>query len=338
MLAGNSYKIEFKVGGNDKSEWFPVSMVTLETLAEEIKRKQKAKVNIARKKNTKQDVNEKMNFSSTPGNPQKDYADENTNGIFSENKILQDEDNVQYDFRKTIVEKDEKKIKTKGEKKENQLFSNLQKQLRERNLKLVNVRGDGNCFFRPIAHQLYGDESQHQKVREEAVQEVIKNSNRYRNFVAGSFDKYVSNLSTDREWADNAAIQANSNAFHISIEILNDSERIPSYTILPFDEDSVASPQHVVVGYIGNVHYVPTEFRKPFPPAMWGESIAGSSREFVNTCPVDGLLTWLVYSMALVEGFSNYILEKLSIMLKILQAFQAGNSVKKESCCGMKVS
>ena len=114
---------------------------------------------------------------------------------------------------------------------------------------------------------MYGNESQHQKVREEAVQKV-KNSNRYRNFVAGSFDKYFSNLSTDREWADNAAIQATSNAFRISIEILNDSERIPSYTILPFGEDSVASPQHVVVGYIGNVYYVSTEFHEPFPPAM----------------------------------------------------------------------
>ena len=197
--------------------------------------------------------------------------------MFDENQILQDEENIQYDFRKTIVKKDEKKIKTKAEEKENQLFSNLQKQLRERNLKLVNVRGDGNCFFRAIAHQLYGDESQHQKIREEAVQEVIKNSNSYRNFVAGSFDKYISNLSTDREWADNAAIQATSNAFRISIEILNDSESIPSYTILPFDKDSVASPQHVFVGYIGNVHYVSTECHEPFPPAMWGESITGSS-------------------------------------------------------------
>ena len=84
-------------------------------------------MNIARKKNTKQDVNRKMNFSLTPGNPQKDYIDENTNSMPDENKILQDEENVQYDFRKTIVEKDEKKIKTKGEKRENQLFSNLQK-------------------------------------------------------------------------------------------------------------------------------------------------------------------------------------------------------------------
>ena len=174
---------------------------------------------------------------------------------------------------------------------------------------------------------MYGNESQHQKVREEAVQKV-KNSNRYRNFVAGSFDKYFSNLSTDREWADNAAIQATSNAFRISIEILNDSERIPSYTILPFDKDSVASPQHVVVGYIGNVHYVSTEFHEPFPPAMWGGSIAGSSREFVNTCPVDGPLTCPVYSMAHAEGLSHYILEKFPIMLKIFETFQACNSVK----------
>ena len=105
------------MGEIDKSDWFPVSMITSETRAEEIKRKQKAKMNIARKKNAKQDVNEKTNFSSTPGNSHKDYVDENTNSMFDENKILQDEENVQYDFRKTIFEKDEKKIKTKAEKK-----------------------------------------------------------------------------------------------------------------------------------------------------------------------------------------------------------------------------
>ena len=193
----------------------------------------------------------------------------------------------------------------------------MQKQLIEK--KLAIGKFAVNCFFRVIAHQLYGDELQHQKVREEAVQKVIKNSNRYRNFVAGSFDKYVSDLSTDREWANNAAVQATSNTFRISTEILSDSERIPSYTILPFDEDSAASPQHVIVGYIGNTHYVSTEPHEPFAPAMWVGSFAGSSREFVNTCPVDSPLTWLVYSMALVKGFSHYILEKLPIALKIFE-------------------
>ena len=97
-----------------------------------------------------------MNFFPTPCNPQKDYFDENTNSIFDGNTIVQDEGNSQYDFRKITVGKDEKKIKTKGEKKENQLFSNLQKQLKEKNLKLLYVHGDRKCFFRAIAHQLYG--------------------------------------------------------------------------------------------------------------------------------------------------------------------------------------
>ena len=97
--SNNRSKIEYNVGENDKSGWFPVSMITSETRAEEVERKQKAKTNIARKKNTKQDVNGKMSFSLTPGNPQKDYVNENTNSMFDENKILQDEEKVQHDFR-----------------------------------------------------------------------------------------------------------------------------------------------------------------------------------------------------------------------------------------------
>ena len=86
--SNNRYKIKYKVGKNDKSDWFPVSMITSETRAEEFKRKQKAKMNIARKQNTKRDVNGKINFSSTPGNSHKDYVDENTNSMSDENKIL----------------------------------------------------------------------------------------------------------------------------------------------------------------------------------------------------------------------------------------------------------
>ena len=67
--SNNRYKIEYNVGGNGKSDWFPLSMITSETRAEEIKRKQKTKINIERKKSRKQDVNGKMNFTSSPSNP-----------------------------------------------------------------------------------------------------------------------------------------------------------------------------------------------------------------------------------------------------------------------------
>ena len=48
--SNNRYKTKYKVGENDQSDWLPVSMITSETRAEEIKRKQKAKMNRARKK------------------------------------------------------------------------------------------------------------------------------------------------------------------------------------------------------------------------------------------------------------------------------------------------
>ena len=56
------------------------------------------------------------------------------------------------------------------------------------------------------------------------------------------------------------------NALGINIEIINDSEKIPSYTVIPCEVESYTRHQHVVLGYISNVHYVATEFQEPFAP------------------------------------------------------------------------
>ena len=112
------------MGEIDKSDWFPVSMITSETRAEEIKRKQKAKMNIARKKNKKQDVNGKMNFSSTPGNSQKDYVDEITNSMFDENKILQDTT-----FAKQLLKKMRKRLRQRSKKKKTSSFQTCKNNL-----------------------------------------------------------------------------------------------------------------------------------------------------------------------------------------------------------------
>ena len=103
---------------------------------------------------------------------------------------------------------------------------------------MADVRGDENCFFRAIAHQLCYNEFHHEQIRQSAVKEVIENPERYRNFVTEGLDKYVSSLSTNREWANNTAIQATAKALGISIEIINNPERIPSYTVIPCEVES----------------------------------------------------------------------------------------------------
>ena len=94
---------------------------------------------------------------------------------------------------------------------------------------MADVCGDENCFFRAIAHQLCYNEFHHEQIRQSAVKEVIGNPERYRNFVTEGLDKYVSSLSTNREWAK---------ALGISIEIINNPERIPSYTVIPCEVES----------------------------------------------------------------------------------------------------
>ena len=74
-------------------------------------------------------------------------------------------------------------VKRKKEDKKEPLSSYLQNQLKKTNLKLVDVPGDGNCFFRAIAHQLRYNESHHEQIKQSSVKEVIENPERCKNFV-----------------------------------------------------------------------------------------------------------------------------------------------------------
>ena len=41
----------------------------------------------------------------------------------------------------------------------------FKKAMFEKNLRIVEIGRDGNCLFRVIAHQAYGDEDEHRLVR-----------------------------------------------------------------------------------------------------------------------------------------------------------------------------
>ena len=157
---------------------------------------------------------------------------------------------------------------SRGKKKINKSpYIPIYKNSWKKNLKIVDVRGDGNYFFRAIAYQLCHNESHHERLRQSVVKEVTENSERYKNFVTEELDEYTASLSTNKEYANNTTIQATPNALGISIKITSDSETIPSYTVIPCEVESNTRHQHVVLDYIDNVHYVATEFQESFAPA-----------------------------------------------------------------------
>ena len=128
--------------------------------------------------------------------------------------------------------------------------------------------------------------------------------------------------------ANNTAVQTTASALGISIEIINNSERIPLYTVTPCEVESGTRLQHVTLGYISNNLYMATEFEEPLAPTLWGGRIPESSKELLKTCPTDDPLTWLVYSMALIKHFNGYIVEKLPFLMQILEFNETGESVK----------
>jgi hypothetical protein len=92
-----------------------------------------------------------------------------------------------------------------------QLPSNivLQQRLRRFQLRPFDVGGDGDCFFRAVSHQLYGNPEQHLEVRAAGIAymrdhpEIFIESN-----TENSWLEYLNNMSMQGSWGDAIIIQA----------------------------------------------------------------------------------------------------------------------------------
>jgi len=78
-------------------------------------------------------------------------------------------------------------------------------------LEVVPVQGDGNCLFRAVAHQVYGDENLHLLVREKCVDYMECAGDFFCQFVEGGkdmFPYYLQAKRTDGCWGDDPEIEA----------------------------------------------------------------------------------------------------------------------------------
>ena len=101
-------------------------------------------------------------------------------------------------------------------------------EVERRGWKIVNVRGDGNCFYRALSKQL---NIRYDSVRIEALTEIVLNTTDYQCFIATDnsdelmytdLNKYVETHTRNRVWADNLMVQAAANAYNRNFEIINE--------------------------------------------------------------------------------------------------------------------
>ena len=94
--------------------------------------------------------------------------------------------------------------------------------LEKMNLNIVQVNGDGNCLFRAVAHQIYGDEELHHIVRGFCMDYMQADSIFFSQFVEGgeaSFHQYLLAKRTSGCWGDDPEIQALSEIYNVTAEI-----------------------------------------------------------------------------------------------------------------------
>jgi len=125
--------------------------------------------------------------------------------------------------------------------------------------KSVPVEADGNCQFRALSQQFYGDESQHDVLRQRVVGQLEKMPERYSDFVSEPWRDYVKRLSRLCEWGDNVTLQAASDLLGVEIHILNDqpgAERVQVHPMSSFEE--ARTP--LCLAFLAELHYDAIEF------------------------------------------------------------------------------
>uniref|UniRef100_A0A7S3QUC1 OTU domain-containing protein n=1 Tax=Dunaliella tertiolecta TaxID=3047 RepID=A0A7S3QUC1_DUNTE len=84
------------------------------------------------------------------------------------------------------------------------------------------VKADGNCQFRALSDQLYGDPQHHKHVRHRVVGQLRSKQNLYAPFVNNqpSYSAYVSEMSKPGTWGDNVILQAAADYFGLKIYVI----------------------------------------------------------------------------------------------------------------------
>eukprot|EP00041_Stephanoeca_diplocostata_P034025 m.1140725 g.1140725 ORF g.1140725 m.1140725 type:complete len:431 (-) comp24448_c3_seq2:2674-3966(-) len=126
--------------------------------------------------------------------------------------------------------------------------------LAARGLSLRIIRADGNCLFRSVSDQLYGNDSLHATLRQKCCDCMEAMRPEFEPFVADeeeSFEKYLRTMREDGEWAGQPELMALAWSQHVNIMVYQLDQ--PAYRI----ECPAASgtPPVINVSYHDGLHY-----------------------------------------------------------------------------------
>ena len=164
-----------------------------------------------------------------------------------------------------------RKFITLNHNQEEKIKSNIEKL----HFFIKKMGGDGNCMFRAVSDQVYGNEDFHYIIREKCMDYLLIEREFFSKFVEGGdkeFDNYINMKRKFGVWGDDVELQAISELYNRPIEIYSGSnkplktfhENIKEYNLKEKTEQNKEikiSP--IRISYHGKEHYnsvIPTKF------------------------------------------------------------------------------
>ena len=114
--------------------------------------------------------------------------------------------------------------------------------------------GGGDCFFRAVAHQLYGDPNFHLNIMALGVDYLRKHPGRFiESNSENSWLEYLTNMSQQGTWCDNLIIQAVADKLNIRIHITESNPLFAGMNVIePVHLTTDTKATHI--GHIDELH------------------------------------------------------------------------------------
>mmetsp|Transcript_10 Transcript_10/g.45 ORF Transcript_10/g.45 Transcript_10/m.45 type:complete len:412 (+) Transcript_10:46-1281(+) len=126
--------------------------------------------------------------------------------------------------------------------------------LRRVGLELVEQDGDGNCLFRAVSLQVYGDPNMYAEVREKCINFMAVNKEHYGHFVTGEpFESYIARKRKNGCHGNNPEINAISELFNRPIQIFTPRNGARPLNI--FHAEYTTSDAPIRLSYHDGSHY-----------------------------------------------------------------------------------
>nr|XP_058970584.1 OTU domain-containing protein DDB_G0284757-like [Pocillopora verrucosa] len=172
-------------------------------------------------------------------------------------------------------------------------------------LRPLDVGGAGDCFFRAVSHQLYGDPCHHLHVRQTGSDYLRANPERFiESNTQNSWNEYLTNMSLQGTWCDALIVQAVAESHYLRIHIIESHENFGHTTIVqPVQllEEPVTS---IYLGHVSEVHYVSTV------PCMFGSSSSESQQSHSDLNMIEeSVVSWNSHISTSKRKRSSYMRE-----------------------------